>query len=268
MGKEIGPPIEESDVTWIKKQHVFFHATAPLGRCQRVNVSPKSAKQFRVVNGNYVCWLDHSGSGSETAAHIIDNGRITILFVAFDGPPRILRLYGQASFILPEELDGDNNKHLRELFDGELRGQVDHDYGFRCIVLVRVMRVSQSCGYSIPKFQYTAERTTLREFSDGKGEQGMVVYRGFKNSYSIDGLPSIGQILMKQYPTSVCRENGYYFAKYDGNWLGKLQTMAKMFYIAGLSGYYRDMAAIAVGLIVGSLGTLFVCRHNPRKSLM
>lgn len=115
MGRVVGPPIAQGERKWIQEQKIFFHASAPLGRNHRINLSPKSASQFRVVNDNTVAWLDYSGksffffwlsykweiwydysgSGSETAAHLMENGRLTIMFVAFSGDPKIVRLYGR-----------------------------------------------------------------------------------------------------------------------------------------------------------------------------
>ena len=98
MGKVIGPPLSPDDIKWMQCQHIFFHATSPLNSLHKINLSPKSAEQFRVVSENTVCWLDFSGSGAETAAHLLENGRITTMFVALNGPPKIIRLYGKGVY--------------------------------------------------------------------------------------------------------------------------------------------------------------------------
>ena len=265
MGKVIGPPLKQSDQDWINLQHVFFHATAPLSSHHRVNVSPKSSQQFRVINDSTVSWLDYSGSGSETAAHLIENGRMTIMFVAFEGSPRIMRLYGRGEFVLPNEVD--KNEALRDAYKGELEGGNDYDNGFRCIVILHLDRVSQSCGYSIPKFLYQSERKTLKEFSSSKGLVGMQDYRYLKNSFSIDGLPSIGQLLKKEWPTSITSVDGYYFAHYDeGKSLWKkLSCYLQACWIRrNLSVTSRDGLFVLLGISIGIVLTPWI-RPNIRR---
>jgi hypothetical protein len=131
-----------------------------------------------------VAYLDLTGSGSETCAHVLQNGRITILFMNIEeGNPGILRLYGQATVVLPNEAD----VALLDLFPETLRA----DFGFRAILRVRLERVSDSCGYSLPVFAHVRNRTTLAEYTAAKGQEGMVEYRVLKNSFSIDGAPSL-----------------------------------------------------------------------------
>ena len=261
----MGPPISSADREWISRQHVFFHASAPLGPRGRVNLSPKSAKQFRVVNDNTVCWLDYSGSGAETAAHIMENGRLTIMFVSFEGSPKILRLFGTGYFILPEDLTNPENSVFCDLFAGELPGQENYDPGFRCIVVLTVDRATHSCGYSIPFFNYISERPTLNEFSCKKGDEGMKIYRALKNSFSIDGLPGIGQLLMKQLPTAMTDNCGYYFAEYDGSWYGKLKTMIislnyRWVHTGSLGWKIRDGGILCLGIALGILAPKFVSK--------
>eukprot|EP01038_Epipyxis_sp_PR26KG_P006620 gene6620-9087_t len=206
MGKLIGPPLTSNDRKWIEAQHVFFHGSAALNENHRVNISPKSSKQFRIIDENLICWLDYSGSGCETAAHILENKRLTIMFVAFEGPPKIMRFFGKGEIILAESILNENScdekySFLRELYPTYLRGGSDYNSGFRAIILLHIDRITQSCGYSIPKFDYVCERKTLDEFASSKGDSGMKEYRGYKNSFSIDGLPSIGLLEMKSFPT-------------------------------------------------------------------
>lgn len=241
-----------------------------------------------MVDNSTVCWLDYSGSGSETAAHILDNGRLTILFVAFEGPPKIVRLYGHASFILPDDLVRDpSHQKIKDLFQGELPGQPDYDPGFRCVVVLRVTRASHSCGYSIPRFEYVGERSTLKEFSRGKGSDAMVAYRGRKNSYSIDGLPSIGRILMGRWPEHVALEEGYFMSTYEGGegeegdkglakgvigWGRRLAhrawTAGRMAVLAGVvPAMGRDLIIVGAGAVLGSLSTLiFIHRLKSRHA--
>lgn len=117
MGKLVGPPLSESDQHWIAKQKIFFHATAAVSKNHRVNVSPKSAENFRVVDEKTVCWLDLSGSGSETAAHVMQNSRLTVMFVALEGPPKILRMYGKGEIIFIENLRLEKYRNVVTIFD-------------------------------------------------------------------------------------------------------------------------------------------------------
>ena len=104
MGKLIGPPISDFDKDFLEKQHIFFVASSPLSKHHKVNISPKSCSEFRVINSNTVCWLDLSGSGAETVAHIFENERLTLMFYEMIGNPRIIRLFGKGCIILPHEL--------------------------------------------------------------------------------------------------------------------------------------------------------------------
>ena len=254
MGRLVGPPIKKSDQEWIVNQRIFFHASAPLSGSMRVNVSPKSASEFRVINDRTVCWLDLSGSGSETAAHILENGRLTIMFVALNGQPKIMRLHGRGRLVLPDSLmniDTEENILLRKLYDGNLIGQPNYDAGFRAIVVMDVERLTHSCGYSIPIYDYKEERPILKDFSAKKGTDGMCEYRGYKNSYSIDGLPSIGQLEQRDTPSSVESSAGYYFAKYGGGFLGKVSTALRMTLHRGLVGLQRDVGFLTLGAALG-----------------
>ena len=116
MGRVIGPPLKESDNEWILKQRLFFHATAPLSASHRVNVSPKCAREFRIIDDRTVAWLDLTGSGSETCAHLIENGRLTILFVALNGEPKIVRLHGRGKIILPRDFKLPKHAHIMSHF--------------------------------------------------------------------------------------------------------------------------------------------------------
>lgn len=263
MGKLVGPPISAQDQEWIGKQRVFFHATAPLSAKHRVNVSPKSAKEFRVVNDSTVCWLDLSGSGSEIAAHVLENGRLTIMFVAFEGPPRIVRLHGRGRLVLPSDLmrgqspsakpQSDETTLLLRLFEEHLPGKPLHDWGFRSIVVLDVQRVTHSCGYSIPTFIYNEERPTLKNFSLNKGCEGMIEYRSKKNSFSIDGLPSIGQLERGELPSSMQFTDGYYFAEYGGGWWKQLQVWMRTLWRIGVpAGPARDILMFTSGGVLST----------------
>ena len=249
MGKLIGPPLSEENREWILKQHVFFIATAPLSPYHHVNLSPKSGESVRFLDDSTISFVELSGSGSETFAHVQENPRLTMMFVALESTPKIVRLFGKVHIILKSELlDYPNlsprvtassfpKKHLPCIFEkytDYFPNQPKYDYGFRSIIILEIDRASQSCGYSIPLYQYISERKTLLEFSTNKGEEGMVTYRGYKNSFSIDGLPSIGQVEQNDIPATVQYESGYYYSTYSStvsSMISKLFVNLNMWFV-------------------------------------
>jgi hypothetical protein len=163
---------------FIERQHIFFVATAPRNGSGHVNVSPKGiGGTFAVIDDSTVAYLDITASGAETIAHLRDNGRITLMFCAFDGPPNVVRLHGHGRFVTVYD---DGFADLLTLFD-EHRGA-------RAVVIVDVERVSDSCGYGVPLLTHVGERDLLPEYMERKGEAGQVEYRRRKNTVSIDGL--------------------------------------------------------------------------------
>ncbi|MBA2713268.1 MAG: pyridoxamine 5'-phosphate oxidase family protein [Rubrobacteraceae bacterium] len=172
--------IPDEFVPWIHAQPVFFVATAPANPGTHVNVSPRGLDSFRVIGRNRVAWLDLTGSGVETIAHLRADGRITLMFCAFDGPPRIVRLYGHGTVHEPgDEVHEELSPHLPDL------------PGARAIVDVAVERVSSSCGYGVPLMDFVGAREQLVESARRKGEAKMASYRARKNTASIDGLPGL-----------------------------------------------------------------------------
>ena len=197
MGKvleEIGP----SETEFIAKQKVFFVGTAPLSGDHHVNVSPKaSGSSLKVLSPHKVAYLDLTGSGSETAAHVLENQRMVLMFCNLEeGPPKILRLHGKAEMIIKEEAKDD----LKKLFSDDLTS----DYGFRCIFVLNVERISSSCGYSLPIMHFDKQRRILAEYTERKGMEGMKDYCLEKNSFSIDGLSSIAHL---RFPTKIIVTN-------------------------------------------------------------
>jgi hypothetical protein len=165
---------------FIERQHIFFVATAPSGDEGHVNLSPKGHDTFRVLDERTVAYLDLTGSGVETIAHLEQNGRITFLFCAFEGPPRIVRLHGRGEVLRPGEVGFD-----------DLRPSFPDLPGTRAIIRVACERFSTSCGYSVPRFEYASERDTLREWAERRGDDGLKTYWDEKNRRSIDGLPAL-----------------------------------------------------------------------------
>lgn len=166
---------------FIEAQHLFFVATAPLDGAGHVNLSPKGLDgTFAVLDEHSVAYLDLTGSGSETVAHLRENGRITVMFCAFEGPPTIVRLHGTGRYITLHDAEFDS---YRELF-------ADHP-GARGVVVVDVERVSDSCGYAVPFMSHESDRDLLTRWAGNRGEEGLATYRATKNAASIDGLPAL-----------------------------------------------------------------------------
>ncbi len=162
---------------FIQKQQLFFVATAPLTANGHVNVSPKGLDAFRVLSPTQVAYLDLTGSGNETSAHVIENRRITVMFCSFDRQPLILRLYGQGSVVLPSD---DYWANLQPFFPGIS--------GTRQIIVIDIHRVQTSCGYGVPLYDYQGQRPTLPVWAEKKGPEGVAQYQIEKGSVSIDGL--------------------------------------------------------------------------------
>jgi hypothetical protein len=165
---------------FIERQHIFFTASATAD--SRINLSPKGSDSLRVLGPNQVAYLDQTGSGNEAAAHLRADGRLTIMFCAFEGAPMILRLYGHGT-PLPRGVD-EYERILASAFDG------NEPPGARQIVLLDVESVQTSCGYSVPLYDYKDERPTLQNWASRKGDDGIREYWREKNTASIDGLPT------------------------------------------------------------------------------
>jgi hypothetical protein len=176
MGKiyeAITPELSE----WIARQRMFFVATAPLAAEGHVNCSPKGLDSLRVLGPSTVAYQDLTGSGIETVAHVKENGRIVIMFCAFAGPPRIVRLHGMAQVIGP---GGDEFQQLLSLFPDQP--------STRSIVRVEITRIGDSCGFGVPLYDFAGDRGTLSDYAEKKGPAAMEAYRAEHNRRSIDGL--------------------------------------------------------------------------------
>lgn len=185
MGK-VYPAIDGRLRDFLLAQPVFFVATAPTQG--HVNVSPKGMRgTFVVLDGRRVAYLDYTGSGVETIAHLRDNGRITLMFCAFEGPPKIVRLHGRGEAVLPAD---PRFADLRRAFPEE-----HTEHGLRSIILVDVERISDSCGFAVPLMQYVGERGLLTEWAQRKSAEELVAYRRQRNATSIDGLPGLAEEL-------------------------------------------------------------------------
>lgn len=175
------PEIDAELAAWMAAQPLFFNATAPLAADGHINLSPRGLDTFRVLGPHEVAWLDLTGSGNESAPHLMENGRLTVMFCAFSGPPRILRLYGRGTVVVP----GDAAWMT-------LRPHFPDFPGVRQIVHMNVARVQTSCGAGVPLLDYRGQREELLAWARNKGEEGMAEYRRQKNAVSIDGLAAPG----------------------------------------------------------------------------
>jgi hypothetical protein len=178
MGKVLDA-LDEPLTEWIGQQHVFFVASAP-SQGGHVNLSPKGHDCLRVLDPSTVAYLDLTGSGAETIAHTRENGRITIMLCAFDGPPLILRLFGL----------GTAHAVGTAPFEA-LAPRFPTIPGARSIITVAIERVQTSCGYSVPFMDFRDDRPTLRQWAERKGDDGLREYWAEKNAESIDGLPAL-----------------------------------------------------------------------------
>ena len=171
--------IDEKLGRFLADQPVFFVATAPSVAEGHINLSPKGvAGTFSILDPQTVAYLDITGSGIETVAHLRDNGRIVIMFCAFDGPPRIVRLHGQGTVVLP----GDGEWE-------DLAARFPPQPGARSVIKITLDRVSDSCGFGVPFMTYDKERGQLADWASRKTEEELADYRAKKNAASIDGLP-------------------------------------------------------------------------------
>jgi hypothetical protein len=172
--------LDDTLTDWIGEQHLFFVASAPSGDEGHVNLSPKGYDTFRVLDDQTVAYLDLTGSGVETIAHLRDNGRLTFMFCGFDGPPRIVRLFGQGEVVRPGAPE----------FDA-LFARFAPVPGVRSIIRCRLDRIQSSCGYAVPFMTFEGERETLAEWAERKGPEGVDAYHAEKNRESIDGLAGV-----------------------------------------------------------------------------
>ncbi len=169
--------IDDAHKAFIVQQKVFFVGTA--GAEGRVNVSPKGMDSLRVLGPNRVVWLSVTGSGNESAAHVLENGRMTVMFCSFEGAPMILRLYGAAKVIYPRDDDWTS-----------LIGEFPETPGTRQLFDLSVKVVQTSCGMAVPLYEYQTDREMLNKWAAKKGPEGIEAYWQEKNQVSIDGKPT------------------------------------------------------------------------------
>lgn len=186
MGK-FSDSIQPSHQSFIEHQKMFFVCTAPLSQDGHINLSPKGMDSFKVLSPTRVAYMDLIGSGNETSAHLLENGRITFMFCAYDGPPNILRLYGTGYTVLPGDAGWDElSKHFNILVST------------RQIIVADVYKVQTSCGFSVPLYEYAGERDHAEKWAEKKGVDGLKSYIAEKNVVSLDGLPTSWGVALKE----------------------------------------------------------------------
>jgi hypothetical protein len=172
--------IDEDLASWLTAAPLWFVGTAPLAADGHVNVSPRGHDTFSVLGPHRVGWVDYTGSGIETIAHLRENGRVCLMFCSFDRRPRIVRLHGHGTVALPGE----------SAYDEVVARHPPHP-STRAVVVVDVDRVSDSCGFGVPVMDVVEERNLLRAAGEKRGPEGLAKYRAEKNAQSIDGLPGM-----------------------------------------------------------------------------
>lgn len=172
--------IDDAMKQFIEKQPLFFVGSAPLDPKGHVNISPKGLNTFRVLGPKTVAYLDLTGSGIETVAHVKENGRIVLMFCAFEGPPKIVRLYGQGRVVEPRDSEF---SHLQTHFS-ELAG-------IRSVIVVELTDLADSCGFGVPLFQYQGQREQHGAWARKIGQEAIKTYQRDNNQRSRDGLPGI-----------------------------------------------------------------------------
>ncbi len=176
MGKQYAT-IDEPLRAFIEAQHVFFVATAPSGATGHVNVSPKGLDTLRILGPATIAYLDFVGSGAETIAHVRENGRVVVMLCAFDGPPKIVRLYGRGTVIEPHDAEFTS-----------LRDRFPPARGVRSVIRIDLDRITDSCGYGVPRYDFVGPRTQLGEWAVRKGDDALRDYQRSNNARSIDDL--------------------------------------------------------------------------------
>lgn len=232
---------------FIEKQQMFFIASAPLSAKHHVNVSPKSMTEFRVIDDQRVAYIDLTGSGSETTAHVLENGRVTVMFCSFEATPKILRLYGQGQIVLPNELMSESSEmsSIRMAFQIEDVEAWEKLPAPRSVVVVHVSRVSTSCGWAVPIYEFVRPRNTLCEklaANVARDPDAVALYQREANAFSIDGLRSLGKLQEEELPAHMRARSNVLKEFILKTWfkLSRLSTSAN-------AQFYQVVAAFILG---------------------
>jgi hypothetical protein len=178
--------IDADMAAWIARQPLFFVATAPLAADGLVNLSPKGETgTFRVVDAHTFAYLDLTGSGIETVAHLRENGRVCVMFCAFDGKPKIVRLHGAGRVVAADD------PGFEEALAGFGEAARSRRAYLRAVVVVDVARVADACGYGVPRMDLVEDRPTLDAVWGSRDDDRIAAYQAQKNAASLDGLPGL-----------------------------------------------------------------------------
>ncbi|KAG0043594.1 hypothetical protein BGZ83_011221 [Gryganskiella cystojenkinii] len=246
--------ITDNLAAWIKKQKLIFVSSAPLSDQGKVNVSPKGYDCFRILNPKQVCYLELTGSGIETQSHVEENGRITIMLCAFEGAPRILRIWGHGRVIRVDtpEFDSLFEVHYQ---DSDLNDAT----GKRSIIVVDVDQVGTSCGFGVPYFEYKGPRPTQVSYWKKKTEDQVTEYWNKMNRFSLDGLPGMRHERMGSEWSSHQKKNG-------SNWFPRRNTKSVKATIAGasweLGSPLANMSLVVAGISAGAAIATMVLRRQ------
>ncbi|KAG0347034.1 hypothetical protein BG004_000259 [Podila humilis] len=233
--------MKPSHQTWIKKQKLFFVASAPLKSDGTVNVSPKGYDSLRIINPKQVCYLELSGSGIETQAHVQENGRLTVMFCAFEGMPQIMRLMGRGRVVRVDTPEFDT---LMATYFKD--SQLEHARGKRAIIVQDIYKISTSCGYAVPYYDYKGERETLIEVY-GKRDARTITERWLlNNKFSIDGLPGMRHPSMGKEFAGSSGSNSY---PRDPSWF----TFGPL---------WANVTVLATGISIGAAVASFVLQRR------
>lgn len=175
--------IDEEIREWVAAQPLFFVATAPLADDGLVNCSPKGLDTLRVIDDHTLAYLDITGSGVETIAHLRENGRIVVMLCAFTGAPRIVRFHGEGEVVESSHPDF-----------ADLVARFDGFPGVRSVIRVHVSRVADTCGYGVPLMDFKGHRKTLSKWAASQGDEALAEYRAKRNAASLDGLPGLKEV--------------------------------------------------------------------------
>jgi predicted pyridoxine 5'-phosphate oxidase superfamily flavin-nucleotide-binding protein len=181
---------------WIEKQQMFFVGTAPLGKSGSVNISPKGLDTFRIIDAQTLAYLDFGGSGVETIAHLRENGRIVIMMCAYEGPPKIYRFHGTGEVLTA--LDS-RFEALAKHFDRS-------ELGIRSIIRVNVTRISDSCGYGVPLYEFQQQRDISPKLIQSTKPEKLKASLKKTNQESIDGLPGVSESEIDSYQSPITRK--------------------------------------------------------------
>ncbi|KAG0207296.1 hypothetical protein BGX28_001453 [Mortierella sp. GBA30] len=238
--------ISDDHAEWIRKQKVFFVATAPLDGRGTVNCSPKGHDSLRVLNRNQICYLELSGSGIETQSHLEENGRITVMLMAMEGGPRIMRLLGTGRVVRVDSTE--YNQLMEQHF---VDSDICNASGKRGIIMIDVRKVGTSCGYAVPYYDYRGQRETLVKAFSTRDEETVKRYWLTKNKFSLDGLPGMRHAILGPEWTGKNRGPGEAIVLPQSSALSESTVKKFTTWITSGTGL-ANVSILTAGIIIGA----------------